>query len=152
MGLLSHLREIPFKYFVKSPVFRKKNVRFPDSPNFVNSGPDVMLGRALHKTPLFSKSFFHNIMKYSNRMPYKWPRIPLSLQNMQLPLAHLCSILRSFDHDEKGRLTKIVLRYRLQSIGLLICTLIYQNQGLEKFQVLQTWIFFQFFTLFFSDL
>ena len=65
-------------------------------------------------------------------MPCKWARIPFTLQNMQIPLAHLCSILRSFDHDEKGRLTKIVLRYRLQSIGLLICTLIYENQGLEK--------------------
>ena len=93
------------------------------------TGPDV---RALHEAPLFSKSFFHNTMKYSNRMPCKWPRIPFPLQNMQLPLAHLCSILRSFDHDEKGRLTKIVLRYRLQSIGLLICTLIYENQGLEN--------------------
>ena len=35
-------------------------------------------------------------------------------------------------------------------VGLLICTLISENQGLfqtlEKFQVLQTWTFFQFVT------
>ena len=64
----------------------------------------------------FFKAFFYKAMKYSNRMPCKWARIPFPLQNMQIPLAHLCSILRSFDHDEKGRLTKIVLRYRLQSM------------------------------------
>ena len=28
------------------------------------------------------------------------------------------------------------------SVGLLICTFISENQGLEKFQVLHTWIFF----------
>ena len=43
-------------------------------------------------------------------------RNPFLLLDLQILLAHLCSILRSFDHDEKGRLTKIVLRYRLQSM------------------------------------
>ena len=45
-------------------------------------------------------------------------RNPFLLLDLQILLAHLCSILRSFDHDEKGRLTKIVLRYRLRSMFL----------------------------------
>ena len=106
---------------VKSLVSRKENRTRHESPT----------RRSKH---LFFQSLFFIILWNIQicRMPCKWARIPFTLQNMQIPLAHLCSILRSFDHDEKGRLTKIVLRYRLQSIGLLICTLIYENQGLEK--------------------
>ena len=77
---------------------------------------ETLIYKGFTKHLFFQSLFFKILWNIQMWFLANGAKTPLPLQNLQIPLAHLCSILRSFDHDEKGRLTKIVLRYRLQSM------------------------------------